>query len=397
MTTADHGAPPTGEASGNGFAFAYLYGAAFIILGFILMPQVRGWMKDHGHRWAYVPAVSLLASFLFTPIIRAVALRMNVVDVPDARKIHSSPTPLFGGLAVFFGFAFSVFVNNLYSPETMGVAAAAAIILIVGAWDDIHHVRATVKMIAHLLACTLVIYSGVRLSFFPPGILEDSVEIFLTFLWLIGISNALNFLDGMDGLASGLAAIASFFIGITALQTDQPFVMFLSLGMMGGCLGFLPYNLRANKPASIFLGDAGSTFIGFTLASLGVMGTWDVNDPIKAFAMPMLILGVLIFDMTFITVSRVASGKVSSVREWLEYVGRDHIHHKLVDVGLSRRQTVFFIFLVAASLGISALVLRNGRTVDALLLLIQGFNILFLLVILMQKGADTRRRNGNSG
>ncbi|MBI3025088.1 MAG: undecaprenyl/decaprenyl-phosphate alpha-N-acetylglucosaminyl 1-phosphate transferase [Candidatus Tectomicrobia bacterium] len=340
------------QTEDSGFSYAYLYGAAFIILGFILMPQVRGWMKDHGHRWLYVPAVSLLASFLITPIVRALALRLKVVDVPDAHKIHG--------------------------------------------WDDMRRVRATVKMAAQLLACAIVVYSGVRLSFFPPGLLEDAVEIFLTFLWLIGISNALNFLDGMDGLASGLGAIASLFIGITALQTDQPFLMFLSLGLMGGCLGFLPYNLRGRKPAAIFLGDAGSTFIGFTLASLGVLGIWDVNDPIKAFAMPMLILGVLIFDTTFITVSRVISGKVSSVREWLEYVGRDHIHHKLVDVGLSRRQTVFFIFLVAASLGISALVLRNGRTVDALLLLIQGFNILFLLVILMQKGAGTRNKDNGS-
>jgi len=394
MATADRGTTPAQE-TGGGFAFAYLYGAAFIILGFILMPQVRGWMKDHGHRWAYVPAISLLASFLVTPIVRAISLKLNVVDIPDARKIHTSPTPLLGGLAVFFGFAFSVFVNNLYSPEMMGVAAAAAILLIVGAWDDMRRVRATVKMAAQLLACAIVVYSGVQLSFFPPGILEDTVEIFLTFLWLIGISNALNFLDGMDGLASGLGAIAALFFGVSALQTNQPFVMFLSLGLMGGCLGFLPYNLRSGKPAAIFLGDAGSTFIGFTLASLGVMGTWDVNDPIKAFAMPMLILGVLIFDTTFITASRVVSGRVASVREWLEYVGRDHIHHKLADVGLSRRQTVFFIFLVAASLGISALVLRNGRTVDALLLLIQSFNILFLLVILMQKGADTRRRNGD--
>ncbi|MEK6712328.1 MAG: MraY family glycosyltransferase [Nitrospinota bacterium] len=384
------------ETAGNGFAYAYLYGAAFITLGFILMPQVRGWMKDHGHRWLYVPAVSLLAAFLITPIIRALAIRLKVLDVPDDRKIHGSPTPLLGGLAVFLGVAFSVFVNNLYSPETTGVAAAAAILLIVGVWDDARRVRASVKMLAQLLACSLVVYSGVRLSFFPPGLIEDSVEIFLTFLWLIGISNALNFLDGMDGLATGLGAIASLFIGITALQTGQPHLMFISLGLMGACLGFLPYNLRPNKPAAIFLGDAGSTFIGFTLAALGVMGTWDVNDPIKAFAMPMLILGVLIFDMTFITVARIVSGKVSSVREWLEYVGRDHIHHKLADVGLSRRQAVFFIFLVAASLGISALVLRDGRTVDALLLLIQAFNILFLLVILMQKGADSRGRgDGN--
>jgi len=386
----------TPKERGYSFAFVYLYGFAFIVLGFVLMPQVRGWLKLSGYRWFYVPAVSLLASFLVTPIIRALAFRFGVLDVPDERKIHRTPTPLLGGMAVFTGFAFSVVVNNLYSPEMMGVAVASTIILIIGLWDDVRRIPARVKMAGQLLACLIVIVSGVRLSFFPPGIVEDAVEIFLTVLWLIGIANALNFLDGMDGLAAGLGAIASFFIGITALQTNQPFLMFLSLGLMGGCLGFLPYNMGPNRPASIFLGDAGSTFIGFTLASLGVMGTWDVQDPIKAFAMPMLILGVLIFDTTFITASRFASGKVGSLRQWLEYVGRDHIHHKLAALGLSHQQTVFFIFLIAGSLGISALVLKNGRTVDALLLLIQSFNILFLLVILMQKAADKKDKGDSA-
>src|SRR3989338_8120902 len=148
----------TERAESAGFAYAYIYGAAFIILGFILMPQVRGWMKDHGHRWLYVPAISLLASFLVTPIVRAVALRLKGVDLHDARKIHAAPAPLLGGLAVFFGFGFSVFVNNLYSPEATGVAAAAAIILIVGVWYDTRRVRATVKMASQLFACAIVVY-----------------------------------------------------------------------------------------------------------------------------------------------------------------------------------------------------------------------------------------------
>ncbi|MEE9274801.1 MAG: MraY family glycosyltransferase [bacterium] len=373
-----------------GFGFIYIFGFAFLLLIFVMMPQVRGWLKLGGFRWIYIPSVSLLVAFLVTPLIRLIAFHLKAIDVPDARKTHLNPTPLLGGIAVFTGYAFSMFVNNLYSRELMGVFIASTLILVLGMWDDIRGLSARVKILGQLVASALVIYFGVRLSFLPPGLTGDIIEVLLTFVWLIGISNALNFLDGMDGLATGLGAISSFFIGLVALQTNQPFLMFISLGLLGGCLGFLPYNMRANRPAAIFLGDAGSTFIGFTLASLGVMGEWDTSDPIKAFAMPLLILGVMIFDMTFITIGRVVSGQVNSIRQWIEYVGRDHIHHKLNDLGLSPRQTVFFICLIASSLGISAIVLRDGRTVDAFLLIIQSFNIFFLLVILMQKAANRR-------
>ncbi|MDA1001619.1 MAG: MraY family glycosyltransferase [bacterium] len=388
--------PPDEEATqspGYNYGFFYLYGVAFFLLLFVMMPQVRGWLKLNDFRWVYIPAVSMLVTFLMTPLVRAIAHRIGALDVPDARKVHQGPTALLGGLAVFIGFGLSVGVNNLYSPQMKGVGIAALLILIIGLMDDIRKVPATIKLLGQIAACTIVVYSGVRLSFLPAGWLGDSIEVVLTFVGIIGIANALNFLDGMDGLAAGLGAISSFFIGLVALQTNQPFLMFLSLGLMGGCIGFLPYNFRPSQPASIFLGDAGSTFIGFTLACLAVMGEWDTQDPIKAFLMPLLILGVTFFDMSYITLLRFGSGRVRNIREWLEYVGRDHIHHKLNDLGLSRHQTVFFIFLLSISLGISSIVMKNGRTVDAFLLLIQGFNMFFMLAILMQKGSD-HKENG---
>ncbi len=389
--TVEHGNP---QRLGFSYSFTYMYGFSFLLLFFAMLPQVRNMLLIHGFRWLYIPAISFLAALFITPIVRAFAFRMESVDVPDERKIHSTPTPLMGGVAIYLAFAFAVMVNNLYSPEIKGVALGATVIILMGMLDDIREIPARLKILGQLVACTIVVYSGVRLSFMPPTLWGDIIEVALTFIWIIGIANAMNFMDGMDGLATGLGAISSFFIGLVALQTNQPFLMFLSLGLMGGCLGFLPYNMRPEKPALIFLGDAGSTFIGFTLACLGVMGQWDTHDPIKAFSMPVLILGVLLFDMTYTSVARFSSGKVSSIREWLDYVGNDHIHHQLNALGLSKRQTVFFIFLIAISLGISAVVLRNGRLLDALLLVLQSFNILFMIMILLQKGAEKKSKNG---
>lgn len=376
---------------GLSYSFTYVYGFSFLLLFFSMLPQVRIWLLSRGLLWLYLPAVAFLVSFFITPIVRIIAFHIGSLDVPnEERKIHSNPTPLLGGLAVSIGVAAAAIMSNFYSSETIGIAAGCLIILLIGIWDDMRDISSRIKILGQLLACTIVIYSGVRLSFMPPTLWGDTVEVVLTIIWLIGIANALNFLDGMDGLATGLGAIASFFISLTAYQTNQPSLMFMGLGLMGACLGFLPFNLRADKPALIFLGDAGSMFIGFFLASLGVWGQWDTQDPIKAFSVPVLILGVLLFDMTYTSIIRVSSGKVGNIRQWLDYVGKDHIHHQLSALGLSNRQTVFFIYLIASSLGISAIVLRNGQLVDAILLVLQCFNILFMMVILMQKGAEKK-------
>lgn len=164
--------------------------------------------------------------------------------------------------------------------------------------------------------------------------------------------------------------------------------MYLSVALLGSCLEFLPYNFKLSRPATIFLGDAGSTFIGFNLAALAVMGGWGENYPIKAYLVPTLILGIFIYDMFHINISRIAGRKVRGLREILSYVGRDHIHHRLMALGLSKRQTVLFVYFVSSSLGPQAMAMTRLDTKHSLLLLVQGTFTLMIIAILMIKGAS---------
>jgi len=229
---------------------------------------------------------------------------------------------------------------------------------------------------------------GIILRVIPEnlGIFSLAGNVFLTILWIIGITNAMNFFDGMDGLSAGLGAIISFFLGVVAFLTAQPFIGWIAVAMMGSCLGFLSYNFRIKGNASIFLGDAGSTVIGFILACVAVYGDWAANDPVVALASPLLIFWILIFDMVHITVDRILTGKVKNLRQWIEYVGKDHLHHRLVQILGGKKKSVLFIFLLSLCLGTSAVVLRNARLVDAILVLIQAFVIVILITILERRG-----------
>ncbi len=202
-------------------------------------------------------------------------------------------------------------------------------------------------------------------------------------------AEALTFIDGMDGLATGLAAIAALFLGAIAYQSQQVFLGWVSAALLGSTLGFLPYNFRPGKPASIFLGDAGSNFLGFILAVLAVMGEWAEDNLVDLVA-PLLIFGVFIYDMLYITVDRVTSGKVRSLREWIEYVGRDHLHHRLEQVLGRRDYVVVFIYSLSLALSAGATVLMMASPSAALLLIGQAIVILAMVTILERWG----RRNG---
>ena len=178
---------------------------------------------------------------------------------------------------------------------------------------------------------------GVWMSFLPDTWWGHVGEVVITTPWVVGITNAFNFLDGMDGLATGSAGINALFFGLVAL-TDQPFVMLRSLALAGSCLGFLPWNFRKNQPARIFLGDGGSNFLGFTLAGIGVIGNWGENS-LVGLAVPILILGVPIFDTTLTTVVRIKRGQVRTFGEWLRFTGRDHFHYRLSDLGIGNRES----------------------------------------------------------
>ncbi len=355
----------------------------FLFLMFLLMPGIKKGFASNHLLWLYILVLSYTIANVATPLVRFVATRFRIIDKPGGRKIHSNATPLMGGLAIYGAFASTIIQNNVYSYELKGIAIGATIVFIMGLIDDIRSLPASLKLIIQVVAVLIMINHGVVADFLPNIWWGRFFEIIITMLWVLGITNSLNFFDGMDGLATGLTIVSSLFIGLLAIQSHQHYLMYLSIALLGSSLGFLPYNLRYKQSASIFLGDGGSTFMGFMLASLTVMGGWGAKEPIKAYAMPILILGILIFDMLYTTVTRVKNKQISNFAEWLSFTGRDHLHHRLEMLGFTRKQTVLFILFVAATLGLSALVLRNGNTLDALLLSFQAVLIYLLIAILM--------------
>jgi UDP-GlcNAc:undecaprenyl-phosphate/decaprenyl-phosphate GlcNAc-1-phosphate transferase len=355
----------------------------------LIIPQVRALFQLEGLRWLYVFLFAFLGTGAVTPLMVWIGHRWNLVDVPADRKIHIVPTPRLGGLALYTGFVGSLLLNSIVPEWMVAILAAGSLLLIIGVLDDVRELPASVKLVGQLLAAGLVIASGTILTLFPPGPLGEAANILVTLLWIVGITNAFNFFDGMDGLATGLAVLIAGFMGVVAFETNQAGLGWLAIAMIGAGLGFLPYNFRGTKPAVIFLGDGGSTFIGFTLACLAVKGNWADSSPIVSFSNPLLIFGVLIYDMIHITVERVITGKVKSVKEWLDYVGKDHLHHRLERALGSRQASVAMIFLFTICLGLAALALRHAGTMEAVLLLIQAGLIAAMITVLEISG---RRR-----
>ncbi len=355
----------------------------------LAIPSVRELFQMEGLRWLHIFLFAFLGTGTVTPLMVWIGHRWNLVDIPADRKIHVTPTPRLGGLALYVGFVGSILLNSIVPDWMVAILVSGSLLLIIGVLDDIRELPAAVKLIGQLLAAGLVVASGKVLTLFPAGVPGDAANILLTFLWIVGITNAFNFFDGMDGLAAGLAVLIAGFMGVVAFETNQAWLGWLAIAMIGAGLGFLPYNFRGTRPAVIFLGDGGSTFIGFTLACLAVKGNWADSSPIVSFSNPLLIFGVLIYDMIHITVERVITGKVKSVREWLDYVGKDHLHHRLERALGSRQASVTMIFLFTICLGLAALALRHAGAMEAVLLLIQAGLIAAMITLLEISG---RRR-----
>lgn len=365
-----------------------VFGAALGAVA-LAIPAVRELFQLEGLRWLYVFLFAFLGTGAVTPLMVWAGHRWNLVDLPVDRKIHLLPTPRLGGLALYGGFIGSVLLNSIVPDWMVAILAAGSLLLIIGVIDDIRELPASAKLFGQVLAAGIVIASGKVLTLFPPGALGDAANILLTLLWIVGITNAFNFFDGMDGLATGLVILMAGFMGVVAFETHQAELGWLTVAMIGAGLGFLPYNYRGTKPAVIFLGDGGSTFIGFTLACLAVKGNWADSSPIVSFSNPLLIFGVLIYDMIHITVERIVTGKVRSVKEWLDYVGKDHLHHRLERALGSRQASIAMIFLFTICLGLAALALRHAGTMEAVVLLIQAGLIAAMITVLEISG---RRR-----
>jgi len=358
-------------------------------------------VESYGWRLVRLFLLSGSISHLLTPLVGAFARRFNVMDFPARRKVHDTPTPLLGGLAIFLGVACAVVADPGTLVSTWPLMLAATVLVITGVGDDVTGLPSKLRLSVQLLATLIIIYSGVNLELLPPNWPGYVGNVLLTVLWVVGITNALNFFDGMDGLATGVSIIMGAFLSIVAFQSGQNELGLLGIVLLGACLGFLPHNFKVRKPAAIFLGDAGSAFLGFMLAafavrvqwsSLNAAHIWPPMNPIVSFTAPLLIFGVLIYDMIHITVARFATGKVKTFREWLDYVGKDHLHHRLESLLRSKRGSVLLIYLLSVCLGITAVVLRKAGTAEAIVLVLQGVFVVIIVTILEHEGNRRNRR-----
>ena len=265
----------------------------------------------------------------------------------------------------------------------------ATLIFLMGLWDDIRPLSASLKLVLQILISLLVIVWGeISVTLFYGESWAPIINIPLTVLWIVGLTNALNFFDGIDGLASGLSVVIALFLGLIAFKTAQPALGWAAVTLLGASAGFMPYNFRIRSPALLFLGDAGSTFLGFSLAVLAISGEWSDTSHFVSFTAPILVFSILIFDMVYVNLSRIINRKAQNLLGLLTCVNKDHLHHRLLFMGFTRKEAVFVILTMSTCLGVSALIIMNQKVLEALLGLLQALLILILIVSLMLKGRE---------
>jgi UDP-GlcNAc:undecaprenyl-phosphate/decaprenyl-phosphate GlcNAc-1-phosphate transferase len=314
---------------------------------------------------------SLVLAVGATPVARVLALRSGVIDQPAARKLHTNPIPLLGGVAVYAAVcgALALFSDRFYVAQLASILIGATWISFFGLWDDRIGLGAGTKLLAQLVGAVILILSGVVVSLPVP----DPVNIGLTVLWVVGVTNAMNLLDNMDGLSGGIGAVAALFFLLLAVLSGQYLVGAMAAALLGACLGFLIYNFN---PASIFLGDTGSLFLGFVLAALAIKLRFPANVVWVTWMIPLLVLAVPLFDTTLVFVSRLRRRKNP-----LTTPGKDHISHRLVARGWSRREAVLLLYLAGCAGGALAIFVSVADVVSAyaVLLVVAGAMLALLL------------------
>jgi len=301
------------------------------------MPLVMTWIT------------ALVAALVLTPLVRRVALRTGFVAVPSVRGVHRQPTPVLGGVAIFGAFVVAVGVGSLLSGSLgagrlLGFLGGAALIFVMGVVDDRVDLSWFSKLLGQIVAAVLLLASENSGGIF----LLSPIGLVLALVWLVGLTNALNFLDNMDGLCAGISAVTALTFTGLALLAGETGTAILALAVAGAATGFLRSNF---PPATIFLGDGGSLFLGYSLASLGIM-----TSPQGAFSLgllvPVIAIAFPIFDITFVSVTRYARGQS------LAQGGRDHTSHRIARITGGARPTAWILYAICASLGVLALGLQ---------------------------------------
>ena len=324
--------------------------------------------------------IALATSFLLTVPVRRLALQIGMVDHPNARKLHQNPMPLMGGVAIYCGTMLSLIFSlrgQQQLDQILGILAGATLLLATGVLDDrglLHH---QIKLfLAMPLAAATVVAVGVRFTIleqFVPGALGSVLDAGLTLFWMVGVTAAFSILDHMDGLVSGVAAIASFFFALLATLDGQYFLAPIACAICGASLGFLRWNF---KPAKIFMGDGGAMFLGFMVAALGVKLRPVLAPQSTAWIVPLLVLAVPIFDTTLVTVSRSRRGLLPFATP-----GKDHTAHRLANLPLGQRGAVLLMYGVGIFFGLLAVAVNRVALTQVWTLI--TFLVLAALVAIM--------------
>lgn len=307
----------------------------------------------------FVPIMiaGFLGAFLLTPAARRAARRLGVMDQPSGRKVHTTATPLMGGMAIYGGMALAMLLLNprWFEVELLAIGAGASWLALIGLLDDRSGMNPRLKLAAQIVAALVLVLAGVGISLTRVAVLDA----LLTVIWVVAITNAVNFLDNMDGLAAGLTGIAAAFFFMLAAGEGQGLVASLAAAITGAALGFLIFNFN---PASIFMGDMGSQVLGFLLAALAIKLRFSTPLSISTWAVPILVLGLPIFDITLVTFTRLREGRSPA------QAGKDHTSHRLAQMGLSTRWAVLTLYAVCIAFGSAAIIINRTPPQTALIL-----------------------------
>ena len=314
-------------------------------------------------------AAALVMSFALTPVVKVFAQKVGAMDVPrDGRRMHDHPIPRLGGLAMFLGFLVSTLLFSKVDPQVRGMLLGCVLVVITGVIDDIVPLKWWLKLILQIAAALVAVFSGIRIEVFSNPIpfmgaewlILRELSIPITVLWIVLVTNSVNLIDGLDGLAVGVSAIDSLAMLVIALLVSEGNVAIIMAALVGACVGFMPYNMN---PAKIFAGDTGALLLGYVLATMSVIGLFKTYA-IISFLLPFLLLALPLFDTGFAIIRRLIHGQSPM------HPDRGHVHHRLIDMGLNQKQAVAILYCVSAVFGLSAVVLATSGGMKALLLVL---------------------------
>lgn len=299
---------------------------------------------------------ALIISFILTPPARRLAFKVGALDIPkDPRKIHKKPMPYFGGLAIYISIMSCMFVYLPHTKTNISVMIGATVLVCAGIIDDMYDMNAKVKLLIQIIAAGIAVYGGVKIHFISNPLSKTGISLLsnltvpITLFWIVGITNTINFIDGLDGLASGVASIAATTLLFTAALAGYDFIVMQCAIIAGASLGFLPFNFN---PAKIFMGDTGALLLGYMLAVSSVSGMVKGVAAV-ALVVPVFALGLPIFDTTFAIIRRYLNKKPIMTAD------KDHLHHKLMRIGLNQRQTVLIMYFISMLLGLAAIIVSD--------------------------------------